>query len=72
MIENKRLTVAETAQILGVKASTLATWRCKGPRNMKAGLPYLKMNGKVFYLLADVETYQNNNTTYHQPKEATK
>jgi hypothetical protein len=62
-----KLLPLEAAQILGKTSSTLASERCRGN-----GCPYLKINGKVFYLRADVEAYAAKNTTYHQTKEATK
>lgn len=46
---------AEAANFLGVKTGTLAIWRCykKGPR-------YRKIQGKVWYTLADLEEFINS------------
>lgn len=49
----KRLTEDELCARLGVKKSTLATWRCKG-----TGPAYLKI-GRIAYRLTDVEEWEN-------------
>jgi hypothetical protein len=64
---NNHLLPAIAATLLGKAVSTLARERCRGN-----GCPYLKINGKVFYLRADVEAHAAKNTTYHQTKESTK
>lgn len=57
---NQKLTPAEAAKLLGKAESTLARERCRG-----TGCPYLKINGKVRYLRADVEAYLAQHTTRH-------
>lgn len=46
----KLLTDKETAALLGMKASSLAVWRCTG----KYPLPYVKVGRAVCYKLDDV------------------
>lgn len=52
----KRLTPSELCARLGVKESTLATWRCRGD-----GPDYMKIGG-IFYRLSDVEKWEVERT----------
>lgn len=45
------LTTDETADILRLKANTLAKWRCE---KSHSNLRFTKIGGKVFYLRDDV------------------
>lgn len=56
-----RLTPDEAAAQLGVKSSTLATWRSSG----KHSLPYIKINGRVMYRQSDIDAFLRANTTRH-------
>lgn len=56
-----RLTPEEAALFLGVKSSTLATWRSSG----KHSLPYIKINSRVMYRQSDLDTFLLANTTQH-------
>jgi len=49
----KLLTVADTAEILGVAPHTLAVWRSTG----RYDLPYVKTGRLVRYRLADLEAF---------------
>lgn len=53
-----RLTPAETAAILGVKAETLCIWRC----TRRYALPFIKISRKVFYRGADVQKFIESRT----------
>ena len=62
-----RLRPIDAATLLGNTVSTLARKRCQGN-----GCAYLKINGCVYYLRADIDAYVARHTTYHQTAEATK
>jgi transcriptional regulator with XRE-family HTH domain len=53
---NERLTPTELCARLGVKESTLATWRCKG-----TGPDYMKIGG-IFYALSAVVEWELKRT----------
>ena len=40
----------EAGEVIRVKPSTLSVWRC----TKKYNLPYVKMGGRVYYVLADL------------------
>jgi hypothetical protein len=61
---NDKLLPVEVAKILGKATSTLARERSTG-----GGCPYLRINGKVFYLRADVEAHAAKNVTLILPVE---
>ena len=50
---NKLLSAGETADILGLKESTLAQQRYRGCKN----LPWVKLNKSIRYKLEDIEAY---------------
>lgn len=54
---NKRVNPKGAAEILGLTAGTLAVWRClgRGPR-------YKKIGGRVFYEIADLESFADLGT----------
>ncbi|NQU42011.1 helix-turn-helix domain-containing protein [bacterium] len=47
------LTPQEASEILGIKESTLAVWRC----TKRYGIPYVKSGRLVRYRLADIERF---------------
>jgi len=49
----KLLTVEQAAEALGVKAATLATWRCVG----RYDLPFVKVGRHVRYREADIAAF---------------
>lgn len=51
--DKELLTVAETAQDLGITTGTLANWRCSG----LVDLPYCKIGRLVRYRKADVQAW---------------
>ena len=54
----KLLSANEAAEILGVHASTLATWRCIHTYQ----LPYVKVGRLVKYRRSDVEAFIDSRT----------
>jgi len=54
----KMLKTADVAEMLGVSASTLAVWRCRG----RDGPPYTKVGSRVRYSLEGVEDWIERNT----------
>ena len=54
----KLLTPEETAQVLGVKTSTLAVWRC----NHRYGLPYVKTGRLIKYRESDILDFVERQT----------
>jgi len=50
------LTPDEAARVIGVKASTLACWRCTGRND----LPFLKIGGRVLYRPDDLRDWLNS------------
>lgn len=60
------LSPAETAQLLGVSAGTLAVWRC----TKRYALAYLKIGAKIRYRLSDVEKFIE--TRRHEPQRRLK
>jgi predicted DNA-binding transcriptional regulator AlpA len=52
----KKLTINEAAEALGVSRRTLDNWRCKnrGPRWLKVGRGH---SGRVYYPLEEIEAY---------------
>ena len=56
----RRLSPPEAAQFLGVKLNTLGIWRC----TKRHPLNFLKVGRKIYYLLDDLEKFQESRTTY--------
>jgi len=54
----KLISSAETAQILGVKETTLSQQRWRGCKS----LPWVKLGKSVRYKLSDIEAYIERNT----------
>lgn len=50
-----------TAEVLGVKTTTLALWRSTGRHN----LPYVKVGRLVRYRLTDIARFMLNHTARH-------
>ncbi len=50
---NKLLSAGETADILGLKESTLAQFRWRGDKR----LPWVKLGKSIRYKLADIEDF---------------
>ena len=58
-LQNDRLlTPVETAELLGLKPSTLAVWRC----NKSENLLYIKIGNAVRYKRSDVEKFIEEKT----------
>jgi len=55
---NKLLSAGETADILGLKESTLAQYRWRGDTR----LPWVKMGKAIRYKLSDIEAYIERST----------
>jgi hypothetical protein len=53
------LTTIEAAEIIGVRAQTLAVWRSQ---KRYPDLPFIKVGGAVRYRLADLETWLASRT----------
>ena len=53
IILNRLLKPSETAEILGLSETTLATWRC----TQRYDLPYVKIGKNVMYRVEDVELF---------------
>jgi len=47
-----------TADFLGIKAQTLATWRCVG----RYDLPFVRVGRKIRYRREDIEAFVERNT----------
>lgn len=47
----------QLARRWGISHRTLENWRYRG-----RGLPFLRLGGKVFYKIEDVEAYENRRT----------
>lgn len=47
----------ETAESLGVRPQTLASWACNG----RYALPFVKIGRRVMYRLADIEQFIADN-----------
>lgn len=60
-----QLTDKQAAQVLGVKASTLAVWRSTGRYN----LPYVKVGRLVRYRLRDLATFLTHRSMTHTSDE---
>ncbi len=56
--ENKLISAGKTAEILGLKESTLAQYRWRGDTR----LPWVKMGKSIRYKLTDIEAYIEKNT----------
>jgi hypothetical protein len=52
MTPDGRLSRREAAKFVGVASRTLANWKCRG-----VGPSQTKVGGRVFYRLADLETF---------------
>lgn len=52
------LSPLETADLLGVSASTLSVWRCRGRQE----LPYVKVGSRVMYRQSDIDDYLEGRT----------
>jgi len=59
-------TQEEAAAMIGVKPTTLATWRHKG-----RGPRYLKVGRSCFYLPSDIETWLDAQAIVPMPKTDT-
>ena len=55
---HKLLTTAEAADYLGIKESTLITWRC----TQAVKIPYVKFGRNVRYRRSDLENYLEQHT----------
>ena len=55
---NKLLSAGETADILGLKESTLAQFRWRGDKR----LPWVKLGKSIRYKLSDIEEFIERNT----------
>jgi excisionase family DNA binding protein len=53
MANQELLTPEDTANFLGIRTHTLATWRCTG----RYGLPFIKIGRAIRYRRADVEAW---------------
>jgi len=53
-----RLTIKETANILGVTPETLAVWRCA----KRYSLPYVKIGRLVYYKGSDIKKFIEDRT----------
>ncbi len=60
---DKLLTAQETAEILGVKLQTLATWRC----TKRGGPPFIKVGALIRYRLSEVERWLQRQTITPEP-----
>lgn len=49
---DSRLTTAETANYLGVRADTVAYWRMRGN-----GPPFLRIGGRINYRIDDLDAW---------------
>jgi len=58
MSEPRLLTPAQTAEILGIKIETLATWRCTN----RYALKYVRVGRVIRYRAADVEAFLESRT----------
>ncbi|MDT0603422.1 helix-turn-helix domain-containing protein [Thalassotalea castellviae] len=56
--QNKLLSAGETADILGLKESTLAQFRWRGDKR----LPWVKLGKSIRYKLADIEAFIERST----------
>ena len=56
--QNKLLSAGETANILGLKETTLAQFRWRGDKR----LPWVKLGKTVRYKLSDIEAFIERNT----------
>ena len=57
MSVSKLLTETETAELLGVKPSTLAAWRCR----KTVEVPYVKIGHRVMYAEDDLVQFIERN-----------
>jgi len=55
---NKLLSAGETANILGLKESTLAQFRWRGDKR----LPWVKLGKSIRYKLSDIEEFIESST----------
>jgi predicted DNA-binding transcriptional regulator AlpA len=55
---NKLLSAGETAEILGLKESTLAQFRWRGDKR----LPWVKLGKSIRYKLSDIESFIERST----------
>ncbi|HBO46124.1 MAG TPA: DNA-binding protein [Planctomycetaceae bacterium] len=55
------LTTKEAAEYLGLKPSTLASWRCTG----RHSVPYVKVGGNTRYRKVDLEKFLQQRTMGH-------
>tara|TARA_R110000744_G_C19360822_1_gene561418 strand:- start:1359 stop:1562 length:204 start_codon:yes stop_codon:yes gene_type:complete len=55
---DKLLTAGQTAEILGLKESTLAQFRWRGDKR----LPWVKLNTTIRYKLDDIEAFIERST----------
>lgn len=52
------------AELLGIKAHTLATWRC----TRAVEIPYVKLGRRINYRLSDLEAFCARNTVHGQDR----
>jgi predicted DNA-binding transcriptional regulator AlpA len=55
---NKLLSAGETAEILGLKESTLSQFRWRGDKR----LPWVKLGKSIRYKLSDIESFIERST----------
>lgn len=60
---NKLLSAGKTADILGLKESTLAQQRWRGCKD----LPWVKLGKSIRYKLSDIEAYIERSTVSKEP-----
>ena len=56
--QNKLLSAGQTAEILGLKESTLAQFRWRGDKR----LPWVKLGKSIRYKLSDIEAFIERST----------
>ena len=59
--DDSRLTVTQTARVLNVSKDTLQIWRSTGRHN----LPYVKVGGRVNYVVGDIRAWLARRTHRH-------
>ena len=63
--KNSRYSTIEASEYLGLKPSTLASWRCTGASNLK----YRKIGRLVYYFQSDLDEFLEDAVRTHTGQE---
>ncbi|MGB6736309.1 MAG: helix-turn-helix domain-containing protein [Candidatus Sulfotelmatobacter sp.] len=66
MSTDELLSPLEASALLGIKAQTLAIWRCKKRYSLK----YIKVGATVKYRRRDIDQFLDERTVTNEPVEA--